>query len=148
MKNELTPIDILLVEDNPGDSRLAKEALKDSKLKNNLFIVDDGEEAMKFLKKESPYENVPRPDLILLDLNLPKKDGREVLKEIKTDDHLKRIPVVILTMSKAEEDIFKSYNLHANCFITKPIDLDQFIKVVQSIENFWLTIVKLPNEAK
>jgi len=148
MKTELKPIDILLVEDNPGDARLAKEALKDSKLKNNLFIVNDGEEAMKFLKKENPYEDVTRPDLILLDLNLPKKDGREVLKEIKTDENLKRIPVVILTMSKAEEDIFQTYNLHANCFITKPIDLDQFIKVVQSIENFWLTIVKLPNGAK
>ncbi|NQV01891.1 MAG: response regulator [Bacteroidia bacterium] len=148
MKTELIPIDILLVEDNPGDARLAKEALKDSKLRNNLFIVDDGEEAMMFLRKESPFEDVPRPDLILLDLNLPKKDGREVLKEIKTDENLKRIPVVILTMSKSEEDIFKTYNLHANCFITKPIDLNQFIKVVQSIENFWLTIVKLPNGAK
>ncbi|MBE0647794.1 MAG: response regulator [Bacteroidales bacterium] len=148
MKTNLIPIDILLVEDNPGDARLAKEALKDSKLRNNLFIVDDGELAMKFLKKEAPYEDVPRPDLILLDLNLPKKDGKEVLKEIKTDEDLKRIPVVILTMSKSEEDIFKSYNLHANCFITKPIDFDQFIKVVQSIENFWLTIVKLPNGAK
>ena len=148
MKNELIPIDILLVEDNPGDSRLAKEALKDSKLKNKLFIVDDGEEAMKFLKKTKPFTDAPRPDLILLDLNLPKKDGREVLKEIKTDEDLKRIPVVILTMSKAEEDIFKTYNLHANCFITKPIDLDQFITVVQSITEFWLTIVKLPNGAK
>lgn len=148
MKNEMTPIEILLVEDNPGDARLAKEALKDSKLKNNLFVVEDGEEAMKFLKKDGKYKDVKRPDLILLDLNLPKKDGREVLKEIKTDENLKRIPVVILTMSKSEEDIFKSYNLHANCFITKPIDLNQFIKVVQSIEEFWLTIVKLPNGAK
>jgi len=148
MKTELIPIDILLVEDNPGDARLAKEALKDSKLQNNLFIVDDGEEAMKFLLREKPYTDASRPDLILLDLNLPKKDGREVLKEIKEDENLKRIPVVILTMSKSEEDILKSYNLHANCFITKPIDLDQFIKVVQSIEEFWLTIVKLPNGAK
>jgi len=148
MKTDLIPIDILLVEDNPGDARLAKEALKDSKLQNNLFIVDDGEEAMKFLLREKPYTDASRPDLILLDLNLPKKDGREVLKEIKEDENLKRIPVVILTMSKSEEDILKSYNLHANCFITKPIDLDQFIKVVQSIEEFWLTIVKLPNGAK
>jgi CheY-like chemotaxis protein len=141
-------IDILLVEDNLGDARLAKEALKDSKLKNNLFHVIDGVEAMKFLMKEGEYSDVPRPDLILLDLNLPRKDGREVLKEIKESDNLKRIPVVILTMSQAEEDIFKSYNLHANCYITKPLDLNQFIKVVQSIEDFWLTIVKLPNGAK
>lgn len=141
-------VDILLVEDNAGDARLAREALKDSKLKNNLFVVGDGVEAMKFLMKEGEYFEVPRPDLILLDLNLPRKDGREVLKEIKESENLKRIPVVILTMSQSEEDIFKSYNLHANCFITKPLDLNQFIKVVQSIEDFWLTIVKLPNGAK
>jgi len=139
------PIEILLVEDNPGDARLAKEALKESKLKNNLYIADDGVEAMDFLNKKGKYANMPRPDLVILDLNLPRKDGREVLNEIKTDDNLKRIPVVILTISKAEEDILKSYNLHANCFISKPIDLDQFIKVVKSIEDFWLTIVKLPN---
>ena len=142
------PIDILLVEDNPGDARLAKESLKDSKIRNNLDIVGDGEEAMKYLNKEGKYSDVSRPDLILLDLNLPKKDGREVLKEIKEHEDFKRIPVVILTMSKSEEDILKSYNLHANCFITKPIDLDQFIKVVKSIEDFWLTIVKLPDEKK
>jgi two-component system, chemotaxis family, response regulator Rcp1 len=142
------PVDILLVEDNPGDARLAKEALKDSKIRNNLDIVGDGEEAMKFLKKEDKYANVSRPDLILLDLNLPKKDGREVLKEIKEDEDLKRIPVVILTTSKSEEDILKSYNLHANCYITKPIDFDQFMKVVKSIEDFWLTIVKLPDSKK
>ena len=141
-------VDILLVEDNPGDARLAKEALKDSKMKNKLFHVIDGVEAMKFLKREGEYAGVPRPDLVLLDLNLPKMDGRQVLKEIKEDDNLKRIPVVILTMSQAEEDIFKTYNLHANCYITKPLDLNQFIKVVQSIEDFWLTIVKLPNGAK
>ena len=138
------PIDILLVEDNPGDARLAVEALKESKLKNNMFVVNDGEEAMDFLRRKGRYEKVPRPDLILLDLNLPKKDGREVLEEIKNDPDLKRIPVVILTISKAEEDILTSYNLHANCFITKPIDLHQFMKVVKSIEDFWLTIVKLP----
>jgi CheY-like chemotaxis protein len=139
------PIEILLVEDNPGDARLAKEALKESKLKNNLYIADDGVEAMDFLYKKGKYAKMPRPDLVILDLNLPRKDGREVLEEIKTDDNLKRIPVVILTISKAEEDILKTYNLHANCFISKPIDLDQFIKVVKSIEDFWLTIVKLPN---
>jgi two-component system, chemotaxis family, response regulator Rcp1 len=137
-------IDILLVEDNPGDARLAKEALKDSKVHNDLFVVGDGAEALDFLYKRGKHSNVPRPDLILLDLNLPKKDGREVLAEIKADENLKRIPVVVLTISKAEEDIMKSYNLHANCFITKPIDLEQFIKVVRSIEDFWLTIVKLP----
>jgi chemotaxis family two-component system response regulator Rcp1 len=141
-------VDILLVEDNEGDARLAKEAMRDSKIRNTLHHVSDGEEAMTFLRKEGKYENVPRPDLILLDLNLPKKDGREVLAEIKNDDNLKRIPVVILTVSSAEEDILKSYNLHANCFITKPIDLSQFMKVVRSVEDFWLTIVKLPNGAK
>jgi two-component system, chemotaxis family, response regulator Rcp1 len=139
------PIDILLVEDNAGDSRLAVEALKESKLRNNLHIVTDGMEAMDFLYKRGKHAQVPRPDLILLDLNLPKKDGREVLAEIKSDPDLKRIPVVILTISKAEEDVLKSYNLHANCFITKPLDLSQFVTVVKSIEDFWLTIVKLPS---
>jgi CheY-like chemotaxis protein len=138
------PIDILLVEDNPGDSRLAMEALKESKLRNNLHIVTDGVEAMDFLYKRGKHAQVLRPDLILLDLNLPKKDGREVLAEIKSDPDLKRIPVVILTISKAEEDILKTYNLHANCFITKPLDLNQFVTVIKSIEDFWLTIVKLP----
>ncbi len=144
-EKSIKPIEILLVEDNPGDARLAKEALKDSKLSNNLYIADDGVEAMNFLRKEGKYADMPRPDLVILDLNLPRKDGREVLAEIKNDDDLKRIPVVILTISKAEEDILRTYNLHANCFISKPIDLDQFIKVVRSIEDFWLTIVKLPN---
>jgi CheY-like chemotaxis protein len=144
-KSLVYPIEILLVEDNPGDSRLAREAMKDYKLTNNLYIVEDGVEAMNFLRKEGKYAMAPRPDLIILDLNLPKKDGREVLAEIKTDDDLKRIPVVILTISKAEEDILNTYNLHANCYISKPIDLDQFMKVVKSIEDFWLTIVKLPN---
>jgi CheY-like chemotaxis protein len=138
------PIDILLVEDNPGDSRLAMEALKESKLRNNLHIVTDGVEAMDFLYKRGKHAQVLRPDLILLDLNLPKKDGREVLAEIKSDPDLKRIPVVILTISKAEEDVLKTYNLHANCFITKPLDLNQFVTVIKSIEDFWLTIVKLP----
>ena len=140
------PIDILLVEDNPGDSRLAMEALKESKLRNNLHIVTDGVEAMDFLYKRGKHEQVLRPDLILLDLNLPKKDGREVLAEIKSDPDLKRIPVVILTISKAEEDVLKTYNLHANCFITKPLDLNQFVTVIKSIEDFWLTIVKLPSQ--
>ena len=138
------PIDILLVEDNPGDADLAREALEGGKIKNNLFVVHDGETAMDFLFKAGPYTDMPRPDLILLDLNLPRKDGREVLSDIKSHKDLKRIPVVILTTSKSEEDILKSYNLHANCYITKPIDLNQFVKVVRSIENFWLSIVVLP----
>jgi chemotaxis family two-component system response regulator Rcp1 len=142
------PVDILLVEDNSGDVRLTREALKDSKLLNNLFHVADGEAAMAFLRRSGAHANAPRPDLILLDLNLPKKDGREVLDEIKTDAKLKSIPVVILTVSSADEDILKTYNLHANCFITKPIDFDQFLKVVKSIEDFWLTIVKLPKGSK
>ena len=138
------PIEILLVEDSPGDARLAREALRDSKVINNLSMVSDGVEAMAYLNRQGKYENSPRPDLVLLDLNLPKKDGREVLAEIKSEEGLKRIPVVILTTSKAEEDIVKSYNLHANCYITKPVDLEQFIKVIKSIEDFWMTIVKLP----
>jgi two-component system, chemotaxis family, response regulator Rcp1 len=146
--NDVKAIDILLVEDNPGDVRLTQEALKEGKVKNKLHVVYDGVEAMEFLHRQGKYEKAPRPDLILLDLNLPKMDGRQVLAEIKTDDELKRIPVVILTMSKAEEDIVKTYNLHANCYITKPVELDQFIKVVQSVEDFWLAIVKLPNGAK
>jgi CheY-like chemotaxis protein len=138
-------IDILLVEDNEGDARLAREAMRDSKIRNTLHHVLDGEEAMACLRKEGRFAGAPRPDLILLDLNLPKKDGRQVLAEIKSDEELKRIPVVILTVSSDEQDILKSYNLHANCYVTKPIDLDQFIKVIRSIEDFWLTIVKLPN---
>lgn len=138
------PIEILLVEDNPGDARLAQEALVEAKVRNNLYIVEDGELAMRFLRREGPYADKPRPDLILLDLNLPKKDGREVLAEIKEDADLRRIPVVILTTSQAEQDIVKSYDLHANCYITKPVDLDKFIEVVQSIERFWFTIVELP----
>jgi len=137
-------IEILLVEDNPGDADLAREALENSKVRNNLHVVGDGEAAMAFLRRHGKYAAAPRPDLVLLDLNLPKKDGREVLAEVKADDVLKRIPVVILTTSKAEEDILKTYNLHANCYITKPIDLNQFIKVVHAIEDFWLTIVQLP----
>jgi chemotaxis family two-component system response regulator Rcp1 len=144
-QDNIKVIDILLVEDSEGDARLSLEAMRDSKIRNKMHHVVDGEEAMAFLRKEGKYSKAPRPDLILLDLNLPKKDGREVLAEIKNDDELKRIPVVVLTVSSAEEDILKSYNLHANCFITKPLDLGQFMKVVQSVEDFWLTIVKLPN---
>ena len=140
----MTPIEILLVEDNPGDVDLAREALETGKVRNTLNVVGDGEAALAFLRRQGQYAGVPRPGLVLLDLNLPRKDGREVLSEIKTDPHLRRIPVVILTSSKAEEDILKTYDLHANCFITKPIDLNQFIKVVQAIETFWFTIVELP----
>lgn len=142
-----TPIEILLVEDNPGDVRLTKESFKEAKVRNKLDVVEDGVEAMAFLRREGKYGDAPRPDLILLDLNLPKKDGREVLGEIKTDEDLRRIPVVVLTVSKADEDILKAYNLNANCYITKPIGLKQFIKVVKTIEEFWLTIVKLPPKA-
>ncbi|MGO9571918.1 MAG: response regulator [Desulfomonilaceae bacterium] len=139
-------IEILLVEDNPGDVRLTEEALKEGKILNSLNVVADGVEAMAFLRREGKYTDAPRPQLILLDLNLPKKDGREVLAEIKKDQELKSIPVVILTSSAAEQDIVKSYNLHANCYVTKPVDLDQFIHVVKSIEQFWLTVVQLPEE--
>lgn len=139
-------IRILLVEDNPGDIRLTKEALKEAKVGNQLSVVEDGVEAMAFLRRQGEYADAQRPDLILLDLNLPKKDGREVLEEIKQDPELKRIPVVVLTTSRAEEDILRSYNLHANCYVTKPVDLDQFITIVKSIEDFWLTIVRLPTE--
>jgi len=137
-------IDILLIEDNPGDARLTQEALKEGKVKNQLHIVTDGVEATDFLFKRNKYKDAPRPDLIILDLNLPKKNGQEVLTEIKVDETLKSIPVVILTTSKAEEDIIRSYNLHANCFLSKPIDLNKFFEVVKSIEEFWLTLVKLP----
>jgi CheY-like chemotaxis protein len=139
-----SPIDILLVEDNPADVRLMVEVLKETKVRNTLTIVGDGIEALDLLRRTGRYTHAVRPKLILLDLNLPKKDGRQVLAEIKADPDLKRIPVVILTSSKAEEDIVKSYNLYANCYVTKPVDLEQFVKVVKSIENFWLTIVKLP----
>jgi CheY-like chemotaxis protein len=140
----LRPIEILLVDDNPGDIRLTQEALKESKVLNNMHTVEDGMEALEFLRKEGRFKNVITPDIILLDLNLPKRNGREVLAEIKNDDFLKKIPVVILTISRAEEDILKSYALHANCYITKPVDMDQFIKIVRSIEDFWFTIVRLP----
>jgi len=140
------PLEILLVEDNPGDVRLTLEALREGKVRNALHVVRDGVEAMAFLCRDGEFADRPRPDIILLDLNLPKKDGREVLAEIKASEELRRIPVVILTTSSAEEDVVRTYDLHANCYITKPVDLDQFIKVVKSIEEFWLTIVKLPVE--
>ncbi|NTU41601.1 MAG: response regulator [Nitrospirales bacterium] len=140
------PIEILLVEDNPGDVRLTQENFKDSKIRNNLHVAVDGVEAMAFLRREGKYANEVRPDLILLDLNLPRKDGREVLADIKEDPNLRTIPVVVLTISKAEADILRAYNLHANCYITKPIDLEQFSKIVTSIEDFWLSIVRLPNQ--
>lgn len=138
------PIEILLVEDNPGDVRLTIEALKEGKVANKINVAMDGLEAMAFLQRKGKYENAPTPDLILLDLNLPKKNGREVLAEIKMDSKLKHIPVVVLTTSQAEKDIIMTYNMHANCYITKPVDFDQFINVVKSIENFWFTVVKLP----
>ena len=138
------PFEILLVEDNPGDVELTREALHDSKVHMNLSVVNDGVEALAFLRREEQYAGAPRPDLILLDLNLPKKDGRAVLAEIKQDRTLRHIPVVILTSSQAEQDILRAYDLHANCYVTKPVDFDQFITIVRSIEQFWFTVVKLP----
>ena len=137
-------IEILLVEDNPGDADLIIEVLEDSKIRNRMFVAEDGEEALNFLYKRGEFSDAPNPDLVLLDLNLPRKDGREVLAEIKEDPKLRRIPVVVLTTSKAEEDIIKSYDLHANSYISKPVDIDQFIKVIRTFEDFWLDIVKLP----
>ncbi|BBD65637.1 response regulator receiver protein [Nostoc commune NIES-4072] len=142
----IMPIEVLLVEDNPGDAQLTRIALEESKISIHLNVVEDGVEAMAFLRKQEKYVKAAHPDIVLLDLNLPRKDGREVLAEIKGDENLKRIPVVILTTSQAEEDILKAYNLCANCYITKPVDFDQFVKIVQSIENFWFAIVKLPPE--
>jgi chemotaxis family two-component system response regulator Rcp1 len=144
MVDENRPVEILLVEDNPGDERLTREALKEGKVYSNLHWVKDGVEAIQFLRRQGKYAAVPRPDIILLDLNLPKKDGREVLQDIKNDGDLKRIPVVVLTTSKAEEDVLRTYNLHANCYVTKPVDLEKFIVVVKSIDAFWLTVVTLP----
>lgn len=144
-KENFHAINILLVEDNPGDIRLTKEVLKEGKIQNNLSVVMDGEEALLFVNKKGKYKTAVTPDIILLDLNLPKKDGREVLAEIKADSELKLIPVIVLTTSEAEQDIINMYSHHANCYITKPVDFSQFINVVRSIENFWLTIVKLPS---
>jgi chemotaxis family two-component system response regulator Rcp1 len=143
MKNA-KEIEILLVEDSPGDVRLTVEALKEAKVHNRLSVVQDGVEAMEFLYKKGSFKDVIRPDLILLDLNLPRKDGREVLTEIKSDPKLRQIPIVVLTTSRAEEDVLRAYDSHANCYITKPVDFKQFMSVVKSIEDFWLTVVKLP----
>jgi len=143
-KFEAAVVDILLVEDNPGDVRLTKEALKDAKVLNEIYVAKDGVEAMEFLHKQGSCAEAPTPDMILLDLNLPRKDGREVLAEIKKDPQLKHIPVIILTTSKAEEDIIRSYNLHANAYITKPVDLNRFVEIIRTLEEFWFTIVKLP----
>jgi len=142
-----SPIEILLVEDNPGDVRLTQEALKEGKVRNHLSLVDDGAKAIDFLFRRGPYAGATRPDLILLDLNLPKMDGREVLRQIKAEPALRSIPIVVLTTSQADEDVVKAYDLHVNCYITKPIDLPQFLNVVKAIEDFWLTIVKLPARA-
>ena len=142
----MNPIELLLVEDNPGDVRLMKEAFREGKVFCRINVVEDGVEAMRYLRREGEYREVGRPDIIMLDLNLPKKDGREVLEEIKFDENLKRIPVMVLTTSSDEQDILRSYNLHANCYITKPVELEKFIHLVKSIESFWLTLVKLPEE--
>ena len=138
------PVEILLVEDSPGDVRLTQEALRENKVRNNLSVVTDGMEAMAFLRREAKYAAAPRPDLVLLDLNLPKKDGWDVLAEIKADEKLRHIPVVVLTTSEADEDVLKAYDCRANCYVTKPVDLQQFLKVVKAVEDFWLTVVKLP----
>jgi len=140
------PIEILLVEDNPGDVRLTQEAFRENDINNKLNVVNNGQEAMYYLRREGEYKDAARPDLILLDLNLPRKDGREVLAEIKSDSTLQQIPVVILTTSESDDDILKTYSLHANCFITKPVDMQEFVKVVEAVEKFWLAIVKLPKE--
>ena len=139
-----TPLEILLVEDNPGDARLAQEALKEGSLLSRLTVVVDGVEAMSYLRREGRYSEAPRPHLVLLDLNIPRKDGRQVLAEIKADPDLRRIPVVVLTTSQAEQDVMRSYDLHANCYVTKPVDLDRFIAVVRSIEEYWCSVVTLP----
>ena len=142
---DINYVEILLVEDSPGDARLAKEALKESNISNNLHIVDDGEKALSFLHKKGEYHSVPKPDLVLLDLNLPKISGHQVLAVIKSEENLKNIPVVVLSISRSEKDIQESYNLNANCFVTKPLDLNEFIQVFETIQNFWLKTVKLPN---
>ncbi len=140
------PIEILLVEDNPGDVRLTEEAMREAKMRNRLHVVEDGVEAMAFLRREGRFADAPRPDLILLDLNLPRKDGRAVLAEVKADPDLKRIPVVVLTTSQAEEDVIRAYDLHANCYVTKPVDFDQFMTIVKQIDQFWVKVVTLPRK--
>ncbi len=147
-ERRVRPINILLVEDSPADVRLTREALKEAKVLNTLHVVQDGIAALAFLRREGQFAGSPRPDLILLDLNLPKKDGREVLAEIKQDESLRTVPVVVLTTSKAEEDVVRTYKLHANAYVTKPVDLNRFLQVVRTIEDFWLAVVTLPSEAK
>jgi CheY-like chemotaxis protein len=144
MSESVTPIDILLVEDDPGDVLMTREAFEHHKIHNSLYVVSDGVEALQFLRREASFSDVPRPGLILLDLNLPKKDGREVLAEIKVDPELRTIPVVVLTTSEAEEDILRSYDLHANAYVTKPVDFERFVEVVRQIDDFFVTVVKLP----
>ena len=146
MENDPRSIEILLVEDNPGDARLTIEAMREAKMRNRVHVVEDGVEAMAFLRRQGRYGEAPRPDLILLDLNLPRKDGREVLAEVKADSDLKRIPVVVLTTSRAEEDVIRAYDLHANCYVTKPVDLAQFMKIVAQIDEFWVKVVTLPGK--
>ncbi len=148
MDNRERTVEFLLVEDNPGDVRLTKEALRECQVPNRLNVVPDGMEAVAFLHREGKYADAPRPDVVLLDLNLPKKDGREVLAVIKSDPDLRRIPVIVITSSEAEKDVLHSYDLHANCYVTKPVDLDQFITVIQSIKHFWLHVVKLPSDVE
>ena len=144
----IKPIEILLVEDNPGDARLTLEGFKDARIRNNITVVEDGIEAMAYLRHQGPYADVALPDLVLLDLNMPKKDGREVLADMKADEALKHIPVLVFTISTAEKDILEAYHLQASAFITKPIDLDEFIRVVKSMKEFWLTVVKLPHDVR
>jgi CheY-like chemotaxis protein len=146
MQSDTRAIEILLVEDNPGDARLTLEAMREAKLRNRMHVVEDGVEAMEFLRRQGRFGDAPRPDLILLDLNLPRKDGREVLAEVKADPDLKRIPVVVLTTSRAEEDVVRAYDLHANCYVTKPVDLAQFMKIVAQIDEFWVKVVTLPGK--
>ena len=145
MATRMTPFEILLVEDNPGDVLLTKEAFREGRLAHHLSVVGDGEDAMRFLLRSGAYENAPRPDLILLDLNLPRKDGREVLAEIKENPALHHIPVIVLTTSEAEADVWNAYKLHANCYLTKPIQMDDFFKKIRLVEDFWLTVVRLPS---
>lgn len=146
MENDTRSIEILLVEDNPGDARLTIEAMREAKMRNRMHVVEDGVEAMEFLRRQGRFGEAPRPDLILLDLNLPRKDGREVLAEVKSDPDFKRIPVVVLTTSRAEEDVLRAYDLHANCYVTKPVDLAQFMKIVSQIDDFWVKVVTLPGK--
>lgn len=147
-KEQGTPIEILLVEDSPSDTELTLEALKDFKVRNHVSVVEDGVQAMDFLRRRGPYAGAPRPDLIMLDLNLPRRDGREVLADIKRDEHLKSIPIVVLTTSRADQDILRAYQLNANCYINKPVDFNQFLEVIRSIESFWLCVVTLPPASK